>query len=66
LLDYLHFAGAEPPCLDAADADDSGRLDLADALVLMNFLFLAGQALPPPGTRTPWFDPTGDDLSCGG
>ena len=35
-------------CEDAADADDNGRLELSDALYLLNFLFLPAPPLPAP------------------
>ena len=53
-----------PPCLDAADFDDSGVLDVNGPLVLLRFMFL-GQA-PPPDPGPPPLDcgpdPTPDDL----
>jgi hypothetical protein len=35
-------------CEKSADADDSGTLDLTDVLAILNHLFLAGPAPPPP------------------
>ena len=29
-------------CIDAADKDDSGEVDLSDAIALLNYVFLAG------------------------
>lgn len=63
-LAWLFQAGAEPACLDAADADDSGRVDLSDAVRLFSFLFLGAnplQAVDPLSCR---LDPTLDDLTC--
>lgn len=50
-------------CLDASDADDSGRVDLTDDLMLFHYLFLTGggPAAPFPGAGG---DPTIDSLSC--
>lgn len=64
-LQYL-FSGGEPPdCLDAADADDNGSLQLTDGLVILNFLFRSGVA-PAPPFPNPGLDPTDDGLDCRG
>ncbi|MFQ5655202.1 MAG: hypothetical protein ACE5GW_10800 [Planctomycetota bacterium] len=52
------------PCEDAADANDSGQLDVADAVFLLTVLFVAtADSIPPP---TPDFgiDLTPDPLGC--
>ncbi|HZN58941.1 MAG TPA: hypothetical protein VFD71_12755, partial [Planctomycetota bacterium] len=55
--------GGTLPCPDAADADDNGRLEITDPIRILSFLFLGGDALPPPfGVTGP--DPTPDDLDC--
>jgi hypothetical protein len=64
LLGYLFLGEPEPPCLDAADADDSGELDLTDAVRVLDHLFLGGDAPPDPGPATCGEDPTEDDLGC--
>ena len=50
--------------LDAADADDSGELNLSDAVWIFRYLFLGGDAPPDPGPATCGEDPTDDDLGC--
>ncbi|MGE3166502.1 MAG: hypothetical protein AB7O52_16500 [Planctomycetota bacterium] len=53
-----------PACADAADADDGGTLNIADAIWILNFLFASG---PPPASPHPLcgVDPTPDGLnSC--
>jgi hypothetical protein len=63
-LNFL-FAGAPAPaCLDAADGDDSGDLDLADALYTFFYLHLDGRPPPDPGPLTCGGDPTFDGLPC--
>ena len=58
------FQGSEGPCcMDAADVNDDGSVDLSDAVFALNFLFLAG--FPP---RDPYpdcgNDPSLDPLAC--
>lgn len=64
-----------PPCLDACDANDDGRIDLADAIGVLNYLFVPGANFPPapgPGFDSdinptdPGADPTEDPLDCAG
>ncbi|MGQ9589177.1 MAG: hypothetical protein ACUVYA_02655 [Planctomycetota bacterium] len=61
----LHlFVGAEtPPCLDALDFDDSGSIEITDAIGLLRFAFTGGAA---PAAPFPVFeaDPTPDALAC--
>ncbi len=65
LLTHLFLGGFQPACLDASDTDDSGELDLSDAITLLRRLYLGSRQLPPPTPNAPWFDPTDDDLPCG-
>ena len=49
----------------AADADDSGTVDIADSIGTFNWLFLAGAPPAPPGHETCGEDPTPSDaLDC--
>ncbi len=63
LLHYLFTGGEPPPCLDAADADDDGRLSIADPLTILFFQFGDGDLLP---TQFPTcgMDSTKDALDC--
>jgi hypothetical protein len=36
------------PCFDAADTDNDGKIQIADAVLLLNFLFGSGQEPRPP------------------
>ncbi len=64
----------EPPCDDACDCNDDGRLDLADAFCILNYLFKGGSFPPAPGSglnmdgtfSKPGPDPTPDHLDCEG
>ena len=56
--------GRAPPCDDAADANDTGEVDLSDPIFGLNFLFLGGPEPPAPGTRVCGPDPTPDPLGC--
>lgn len=62
-LNYLFKRGPTPACLDAADANDDGRINLTDPIVTMLFLFAGGTPLPAP-VGSPGSDPTPDDLAC--
>ncbi len=57
------FSGAQLLCLDAADANDDGRIDISDAQYITNHLFKSG-----PAPKSPYpekgLDTTGDNLSC--
>ena len=50
---FATIAALELPldCADAFDADDSGTIDLTDALDVLNYLFLNGVPLAPPFPR---------------
>src|SRR5262245_11557371 len=39
IIAYLFLAGPEPSCREAADADNDGRVDLTDAIGLLDHLF---------------------------
>jgi len=62
LLYLFQSGGLGLTCLDTADSDDSGELDITDAIYLFNHLFLGGPALPPPVACGE--DPTPDALDC--
>ena len=51
-------------CRDAADADDDGRLGIADGIWMLSYLFSEGEALPAPGSSGCGPDPTDDALDC--
>jgi len=56
--------GERLSCPDAADVDDSGELDVSDAIFVLNFQFQGG--LPPllPGPHEAGVDPTDDNLGA--
>jgi hypothetical protein len=62
-LRFLFQGLAEIGCAKAGDSNDSGSLDLSDAVYLLSALFL-GTALPPPPYRICGPDVTGDHLGC--
>ena len=53
-----------PPCKDACDANDDGRLDLADSVMELRYLFQFGPPPPAPGPLLAGPDPTRDKLDC--
>ncbi|MEM7263159.1 MAG: hypothetical protein AAF488_14305 [Planctomycetota bacterium] len=62
-LRYLFGGGREPPCLDAADANDSGDIDISDSIFTLKWLFDGGLSYVPPFPRI-GEDPTEDILDC--
>jgi hypothetical protein len=63
VLGYLFLGEAELPCLDAADVDDSGVLDLTDAVYSLLFQFVSG-AQPASPFPDCGIDPVIDALDC--
>jgi len=51
-------------CRDAADVNDSGEVDVADPIYLLNYLFVDGDMRPPPPFPGCGTDPTEDAASC--
>ena len=60
---YLFVRDTPLSCLDAADANDDGHLDVSDPISLLVGLFLDGSE-PPKPRETFGLDPTADRLSC--
>ena len=59
-ISFLFLPGTwkfEPPCLDACDCNDDGRIDLADVLCVLQFALQNGVFPPAPG---PGLEVTGD------
>lgn len=48
LVIHLYRGGPEPPCLDAGDFNDDGKIDVTDFTSALWFLFLAGDGPAPP------------------
>ena len=63
ILNFLFSGGATPPCLDAADTDDSGSVAITDGIAILNFLFSGGDEPKPPSPEC-GTDPTEDTLVC--
>ena len=57
-LNFLFGGGARGTCDDACDSNDDGSLNVADALLTLNYLFTSGPLPPEPGPS-----PCGPDLS---
>ena len=62
-LSYLFAEGSPPSCLDAADANDDGGIDMPDGIFILQNLFASGPAIPPPYPGC-GIDPTVDELGC--
>jgi len=64
VLGWLLLGDTEPPCLDAADADDSGSLEISDAVGVLCWLFLGDCEPPAPGPLECGSDSTPDEIEC--
>ncbi|MCA8962980.1 MAG: hypothetical protein KDC38_20800, partial [Planctomycetes bacterium] len=64
LLTILFIGGVAPSCVDAADSNDDGAVDVADAIHLLGYLFSGTAAPPAPGATTCGVDPSADALGC--
>ncbi len=63
LLDFQFLGGTAPRCLDAADADDSGTIELTDAIVILDQLFIGGGTAISAPYPLEGEDATADDLA---
>ena len=63
-FNWLFTEGSQPPCLDAADADNTGAVNMTDGIFTLDYLFLGGPAPPLPGPGDCDADPEGGDLGC--
>ena len=65
---FLHLQGPRPPCLEAADWDDGGIVNGADAAAILAWLFSGGAPPaapgPPPGPCGPDREGSPSDLGC--
>lgn len=73
ILNYLFSGGPAPPCLDAADVDDTGvdQPTITDPIRVLGWLFLGGAGPPAPAPSATAYlkadcgvDPTPDSLDC--
>ena len=65
ILAYLFLGHPLPEgvCLDAADVDDNGKLEISDAVALLDFLY-KGAGPPPQPFPLAANDPTPDAMTC--
>jgi hypothetical protein len=65
-LKALYVPGSpEPSCMDAADSDDNGTMEMSDAIYTLKYLYVPGAPPPPdPGPVNCGSDPTDDALDC--
>ncbi len=64
ILGYLFLGAAEPGCLDAADVDDNGKIEITDGDLVSVLLFLGGTAPIRPGPFGCGIDGFVDDSGC--
>lgn len=60
---YVFNMWSNPVCLAALDVDDDTRINLADAIYLLSYLFVAGSPIPAPFPLA-GIDPTPPYLPC--
>ena len=60
ILSFLFTGFWEPACLDAADVNDDGVVNMTDAIHGLHWLFLGGPGIPPPTECG--VDPTPDSM----
>lgn len=65
ILNHLFAGDVDLACLDAADADDSGSVQITDAIFALDVLFGGGGPVPEPSPDC-GSDPTPDALGCAG
>ncbi len=63
LLDYLFANGQAPPCLDAADANNDGRLNIVDPITIFQMVF-GNAAVTIPAPFDSFGRDTGSSLGC--
>ncbi|HLU50163.1 MAG TPA: hypothetical protein VK116_18830 [Planctomycetota bacterium] len=63
ILRVLFEGDASFACAAAADVNDDGRLNVADPVFIVGYLF-SGTAAPPPPFPDCGPDPDGDDFGC--
>lgn len=63
VLTHLFIGGQAPYCGDAADANDSGELEIGDPVQILIGLFINPSAMPGPYPQT-GADETVDELYC--
>ena len=70
MVGFFFLEGAnrfDAPCEDACDANDDGRLDAADVVFILEYMFVPNSPVPAdPGPLMPGPDPTDDELGCDG
>lgn len=64
VLNYAVLQIQGVPCQKAADANDDSRIDLADVLFILFFLFERADLDMAPPFPNPGVDPTPDTLTC--
>ena len=62
VLGFLFLNASAPGCLDACDTNDSGAIDISDAVSILFYLFAGGEPPSAPGPEKCGADPTPDPL----
>ena len=52
---FLFSGGAPPACMDSADANDTGFIEITDAIIIFSWLFTGGAPPAPPTPSSPGY-----------
>ncbi len=63
ILLFLFTDLLDPSCVEALDANDNGKVEIADAIWLLSYLYAGGE-VPPEPFQSCGIDPTADTLGC--
>ena len=64
MMDWIFGLEQEPPCLDAADLNDDGYVNVTDSTQLLNYIHTPGSLAPSAPFPEAGRDPTTDSLDC--
>ncbi|MFP6739310.1 MAG: dockerin type I repeat-containing protein, partial [Planctomycetota bacterium] len=64
MMDWIFGLEQEPPCLDAADLNDDGYVNVTDSTQLLNYIHTPGSPVPSAPFPEAGRDPTADALDC--
>ena len=64
MMDWVFGLAPAPDCLDAADLNDDGYVNITDSTQLLNYISTPGSPPPSPPFPVAGVDTSPDTLSC--